>query len=129
MSDRSVQLDRNRSRSESNIGKEIRDVRPILSSVADDQDGRSKAVTEDPSDLDELGRRKNKPTPRWIAYPLDELEKKRSRLNKKLIRKSSAVEGTMYSFKNLESVQDQMQQLHDIFKMMFEVYKEQNSVL
>ena len=36
MSDRSVQLDRNRSRSESNIGKEIRDVRPILSSVTDD---------------------------------------------------------------------------------------------
>ena len=36
MSDISVQLDRNRSRSESNIGKEIRDVRPILSSVTDD---------------------------------------------------------------------------------------------
>ena len=45
-------------------------------------------VTEDQSGLSELGRLKTKPTPRWIAYQLDELEKKRSRLNKKMIRKS-----------------------------------------
>ena len=30
-----VQLDRNRSRSEGNIGEEIKDIRPILSSVTD----------------------------------------------------------------------------------------------
>ena len=54
-----------------------------------------------------------------------ELEKKHSRLNKKMIRKSSAVEGMLYSFKNLESVRDQMQQPDDIFKM-FEVH---NSML
>ena len=46
-----------------------------------------------------------------------------------MIRKSSAVEGMLYSFKNLESVRDQMQQLDDIFKMMFEVHKEYNSML
>ena len=34
------------------------------------------AVTEDQPGLNELGRRKIKPTPRWIAYQLDELEKK-----------------------------------------------------
>ena len=87
------------------------------------------AVTEDQSGLSEFGRRKIKPTPRWIAYQLDELEKKRSRLNKKMIRKSSAVESMLYSFKNLESVRDQMQQLDDIFKMMFEVHQEYNSML
>ena len=124
MSDRSVQLYRNRSRSEGNIGEEIKDVRPILSSVTDVWDDRSKVVTEDQSGLGELGKRKTKPTPRWIGYQLVELEKKHSRLNKKMIRKSSAVEGMLYSFKNLESVRDQMQQLDDIFKMMFEVHKE-----
>ena len=129
MSDRNVQLYRNRSRFEGNIGEEIKDVRPILSSVTDVWDDRSKVVTEDQSGLGELGKRKTKPTPRWIAYQLDELEKKRSRLNKKMIRKSSAVEGMLYSFKNLESVRDQMQQLDDIFKMMFEVHKEYNSML
>ena len=30
------------------------------------------AVTEDQPGLNELGRRKIKPTPRWIAYQLDE---------------------------------------------------------
>ena len=35
----------------------------------------------------------------------------------------------LYLFKNLESFRDQMQQLDDIFKMMFEVHKECNSIL
>ena len=85
---------------------------------------RSKAATEDQFDLSELGRRKSKPTPKLVAYQLDELEEKRSRLNQKMIRKSSAVEGMLYSFKNLESVRDQMQQFDEIFKMIFEVHKE-----
>ena len=87
------------------------------------------AVTEDQPALSEVGRRKIKLTPRWIAYPLDELEKNRSRLNKKMIRKSSAVKSMLYSFKNLESVRDQMQQLDDIRKCMFEVHQECNSML
>ena len=96
-----VQLNRNRSRSEGKIGEEIKDIRPILSSATDVWNDRSMSVTEDQSGLSELGRRKIKPTPRWIAYQLDELEKKRSRLNKKMIRKSSAVESMLHSFKNL----------------------------
>ena len=99
-----VQLDRNTARSKGNIGEEIKDIRPILSSVTDVSNGRSMAVTEDQSGLSELGRRKIKPAPGWIAYQLDELEKTCSRLNKKMIRKSSAVESMLYSFKNLESV-------------------------
>ena len=75
MSNRSV-LDKNRSQSEGNIGEEIKDVRPILSSVTDVWDGRSKTVTENQSGLGELGRRENKPTPRQIAYQLDKLKKK-----------------------------------------------------
>ena len=42
-----MQLDRNRSRSEGDIGEEIKDVRPILSSVTDVWNDRSMAVTED----------------------------------------------------------------------------------
>ena len=42
-----VQLDRNTSRSKGNIGEEIKDVRPILSSVTDVWNDRSMAVTED----------------------------------------------------------------------------------
>ena len=57
-SDRSVQLKRNISWYEGNIGEEIRYVRSILSSTTDVSDSRSKAVTEDQSGLDELSRRK-----------------------------------------------------------------------
>ena len=108
MSNRSVQLNRNRSRSEGNIGEEYKDVRLILTSATDVWDGRSKAVTEDQSGLSELGRRKTKPTPRWIAYQLHELEKKCSRLNKNIkwikeIRKSSAVEDMLWSEIELKS--------------------------
>ena len=42
-----VQLDRNTARSKGNIGEEIKDIRPILSSVTDVSNGRSMAVTED----------------------------------------------------------------------------------
>ena len=87
------------------------------------------AVTEDQSGFSELGKGKIKPTPRWIAYHLDELEKKRSRRNKKMIKKSSAVESMLHSFKNLESLRDQKQQLDDIFKMITEVHQEYNSML
>ena len=57
-------MDRNRSRSEGNVGEEIKDVRPILSSVTNVWNGRSKAVTEDQCGLSELGRRKTTPTPK-----------------------------------------------------------------
>ena len=97
-------MDRNRSRSEgNNVGEEIKDVRLILSSVTNVWNGRSKAVTEDQSGLSELGRRKTTPTPKWTAYQLHELKGKRSRLHKKVVRKSSAVECMLHSFKNLES--------------------------
>ena len=46
-------------------------VRPILSSVTDLWDGRSKTSTEDQSGLSDLSRRKTKQTPRWIVYQLD----------------------------------------------------------
>ena len=46
-----------------------------------------------------------------------------------MIRKSSVVEHKLYSFKNLESVWDQMQQPDHIFKTMFKVHKEYNSML
>ena len=73
-------MDRNRSRSEGNVGEEIKDVRPILSSVTNVWNGRSKAVTEDQSDL----KRKTTPTPKWTAYQLHELKEKCSRLYKKM---------------------------------------------
>ena len=54
----------------------------------------------------------------WVQYQLYELQKKQSSYKKKTIRKSSTVEGMMYSRKNTEGFSDQMRQLNDIFKVM-----------
>ena len=54
----------------------------------------------------EFAKRKSKPPQWWVQYQLDELLKKRSSYSKKIIRKSSTIEGMMYSPKNIEAVRD-----------------------
>ena len=76
----------------------------------------------------EVAKQKSKPTQLWVQYQLYELQKKQSSYKKKTIRKSSTVEGMMYSRKNTEGFSDQMRQLDDIFKVMFDVQKEYNSL-
>ena len=60
--------------------------------LTDVWDGRSKFVTEGQSGASDVGRKKTKQTPEWIFCQLGKLEKNRSRLNKKMIKKSSAFE-------------------------------------
>ena len=52
----------------------------------------------------EVAKRKSKPTQWWVQYQLDELLKKCSSYNKKIIRKSSTIEDMMCSPKNIDSV-------------------------
>ena len=92
--------------------------------------GRSIAAdANDEGESLEVSKRKSKATQRWVHYQLDELLKKRSSYNDKIIRKSSTIEGMMYSPRNIEPVRDQMQQLDDIFKVMLDVQKEYHSLL
>ena len=88
---------------------------------------RSRSIAADVSDEGEsleVAKWKPKPTQRCFHYQLDELLKKRSSYNKKIIRKSSTIEGMMYSPKYIETVRDQMQQLDNIFKVMLDIQKE-----
>ena len=87
------------------------------------------ADVDDEGESLEVPKQKSKPTQRWVQYQLDELLKKSSSYNKKIIRKSSTIEGMMYSPKNIEAVKDQTQQLGDIFKVMLDVQKEYHSLL
>ena len=92
----------------------------------------SRSVAADVNDEGEsleVAKWKPKPTQRCVQYQLDELLKKHSSFNKKIIRKSSTIEGMMYSPKYIEAVRDQMQQLDDIFKVMLDIQKECNSLL
>lgn len=46
-----------------------------------------------------------------------------------MIMRSDPVEGVLYSYKNLGAVQDHMQELHEIVKMMFHLHEKYNSML
>ena len=60
---------------------------------------------------DALSRRKKKLTEKMRVFQLDELERKRSSLHRKMTRKADTVEDMLYSFKNTEAVREQFQQL------------------
>ena len=67
---------------------------------------RSRSVAADVNDEGEsleVAKWKPKPTQQCVQYQLDELLKKCSSYNKKIIRKSSTIEGMMYSPKYIEA--------------------------
>ena len=78
---------------------------------------------------EDIGKRKKKHIARWLEYQSSQLEKKRSRLYSRLIRKSSAVNDLLYSPSNAEVVREQMFQVDDLFKIVTEVHKEYNALL
>ena len=51
------------------------------------------------------------------------LEKKRSKLVSRVIRKSSEIDDLMYSFQNGIAVKEELQQLNDMFKMLVEIMR------
>ena len=76
----------------------------------------------------EPGKRKSKPTERWLAYQTSQLEERR-KLHSRLLRKSSAVDELLYSVRNVEAVKQQMLQIDGVFKMLIEVHRKYNSLL
>ena len=111
----------------------------VRSNQLDDQDEnvkvenirRSRSENAISQECDEayVEKRKHKPTPRWLQYQSGQLQERRTMLNRRIIRKSSAVDSLLYSSRNVEAVREQMLQIHDMFKQMMEVHKEYNSLL
>ena len=56
------------------------------------------------------------------------LEKKRSKLVSRVIRKSSEIDDLMYSFQNGIAVKEELQQLNDMFKMLVEIHEELENI-
>ena len=77
----------------------------------------------------EPGKRKSKPTERWLAYQTSQLEERRRKLHSRLLRKSRAVDEPLYSVRNVEAVREQMLQIDGVFKMLLEVHREYNFLL
>ena len=76
---------------------------------------RSEDVVNQEYGRDEEERRKHKPTPRWLQYQVEQLEEKRKMVERRIIRKSSDVNSSLYSSRNLETVREQMLEVDDMF--------------
>ena len=84
----------------------------VLSEDQFDNVLRSRSIAADVNNKAEsleVAKLISKPTQWWVQYQLDELQKKRLSYKKKIIRKSSLIEG--------KTVRDQIQQL-DIFRVL-----------
>ena len=111
----------------------------VISNQLDDQDenvkvenirrSRSENAISQGRDETYVEKRKHKPTPRWLQYQSDQLQERRTMLNRRIIRKTSAVDSLLHSSRNVETVREQMLQIDDMFKRMMEVHKEYNSLL
>ena len=130
ISNGSMLLERSKSKSDGNIGEESKFgpsnegqlVGMISRSVA-------RSIESEVHQKDVVSRRKKKLTEKMRRFELDELERKRSNLHRKMTRKTNTVEDMLYSFKNTEAVREQLHQFDDIFKMMLDVQKSYNSLL
>ena len=67
--------------------------------------------------------RQVKLTEKGREYKMALLEKKRSKLVSRVIRKSSEIDDLMYSFQNGIAVKEELQQLNDMFKMLVEIMR------
>ena len=74
--------------------------------------------------IEEKTKRQVKLTEKGKEYKMALLEKRRSKLVSRVIRKSSEIDDLMYSFQNGIAVKEVLQQLNDMFKMLVEIHEE-----
>ena len=130
ISNGSMLLERSKSKSDGNIGEELKF---RLSDEVQFAGMKSRSVAGsidcESHQGDVVSRRKKNLTEKMRGFQLDKLERKRSNLYMKITRKTNTAEDMLYSFKNTEAVREQLQQFDDIFRMMLDVQKSYNSLL
>ena len=78
--------------------------------------------------IEEKTKRQVKLTEKGKEYKMALLEKRRSKLVSRVIRKSSKIDDLMYSFQNGIAVKEELQQLNDMFKMLVELHEELENI-
>ena len=73
-------------------------------------------------------KRQVKLTEKGKEYKMALLEKRRSKLVSRVIRKSSEIDNLMYSFQKGVTVKEELQQLNDMFKMLVEIHEELENI-
>ena len=78
--------------------------------------------------IEEKTKRQVKLTEKGKKYKMALLEKRKSKLVSRVIRKSSEIDELMYSFQNGIAVKEELQQLNDMFKVLVEIHEELESI-
>ena len=125
ISNRSMLLERSKSRPDGNTGEESKFGIIKWSSVFRCEKETSCWEHRLWNSSRRCSQQKKKLTEKIKGFQLDELERKQSNLNRKMTRKTKTVGDILYSFKNTE----QLQQFDDIFRMMLHVQKSYHSSL
>ena len=126
----SMLLERSKSKSDGNIGEESK-FGPSNEGQFSGMKSRSVAgsIDSEAHQGDAVNRRKKKLTEKMRGFQLDELERKWPNLHRKMTRKINTGEDMLYSFKNTETVREQLQQFDGILRMMLDVQKSYNFLL
>ena len=91
-----------------------------------DQTGSHQLMANRPEDEAEGDSKKaRKYTEKGLQYQRSVLMDRRSQLHKRLMRKSSIIDGLLYSKQNLTVVKENLGQFDDIFKLPTEVHQQQ----
>ena len=69
-------------------------------------------------------KRQVKLTEKGKKYKMVLLERRRSNLVPRVVRKLSEIDDLMYSFQNGITVKEELQQLNDVFKILIEIHEE-----
>ena len=77
----------------------------------------------------DLGKRRKKLPEKGVSFKLSTLLSIRDRMNSRLLKQSSAIQGLMYSAKNMVTVEEEIAQFEYIFKQLLLVHQEYHSLL
>ena len=64
-----------------------------------------------------------------MQYQVEQLQEKSKIAKRRIIRKSSTVDSSLYSSRNVETVREQILQIDGMFKRLIDMPKEYNSLL
>ena len=126
----SMLLERSKSKSDGNIDEESK-FGPSNEGQFSGVKSRSVvgSIDSEAHQGDAVNRRKKKLTEKMRGFQLDELERKWPNLHRKMTRKINTGEDMLYSFKNTETIREQLQQFDGILRMMLDVQKSYNFLL
>ena len=88
----------------------------------------AEAQPDETEKLEQVNRLQRTLTEKGREYRISILDKKKSSLVSRIIRKSSEIDDLMYSYQNATTVKEELAQLNDIYKLIVEINDEMTEI-